>query len=95
MADYYQRKAEQLNGRPVPEKAQAAKRRALARRQVVRRPAPQLFYLPRRRVWVLSAGVIMGSPWMKRRGNGVTCERLYGRPVPPPRPIVKRVKKIR
>jgi sugar phosphate isomerase/epimerase len=39
MADYYQRKAEQLNGRPVPEKAQAAKRRALARRQVVRRPA--------------------------------------------------------
>ena len=76
MADYYQRKAEQLNGRPVPKKAQAAKRRALARRQVVRRPAPQLFYLPRRRVWVLSAGVIMGSPWMKRRGNVVgQCRR--------------------
>jgi hypothetical protein len=61
------------------------KQRAIARREVLHKPEPNIFMTRDRRYRV--AGDHIVSPWSwSKNHKGVVRERLFGMPVQPPRP---------
>jgi hypothetical protein len=75
--------------------ARLARRRAIARREVLRKPKP-IIVKWRDGSFLLEGRVILKGSWSwSKNYKGAVREQLLGEPVKAPRPIAKRVRKLR
>ena len=84
-----------IGGYDTLHEARAARSRAIARREALCKPKPVIVKLPNGS-FLLAGRVILKGSWAQGiySGGGISW-RLYGNPVKPPRPIKKRVRKLR